>query len=42
LLIDALSRFMIGGRTLTLDTAENIGRVVGVELTLPKRGGKKR
>ena len=35
-----LSRFMAGGRTLTLDTAESIGRVVGVELTLPKRGPK--
>ena len=32
-----LSRFVTGGRTLTLDTAECIGRVVGVELTLPRR-----
>jgi plasmid maintenance system antidote protein VapI len=36
-----LSRFMTGGRTLTLDTAERIGRVVGVELTLRKRRGTK-
>jgi len=32
-----LSRFMTDGRTLTLETAERIGRVVGVELTLPKK-----
>ena len=37
-----LSRFMVGGRTLTLDTAESIGRVVGVELTLPKPRSKRR
>ncbi len=31
-----LSRFMAGGRTLTLDTAEKIGRVIGVELVALK------
>jgi plasmid maintenance system antidote protein VapI len=35
-----LSRFMAGGRTLTLDTAEKIGRVLGVELVVPKRRAK--
>ena len=36
-----LSRFMVGERTLTLETAERIGRVLGVELTAPKRRRKK-
>jgi len=36
-----LSRVMVGGKTLTLDTAERIGRVVGVALTVAKRRGKK-
>jgi len=36
-----LSRFMAGGRTLTLDTAEKIGRVLGVELSAPKQRRKK-
>jgi plasmid maintenance system antidote protein VapI len=36
-----LSRFVAGGRTITLDSAEAIGRVLGVELVLPKRRTKK-
>jgi hypothetical protein len=35
-----LARFLAGS-SLNLETAERIGRVVGVELNAPKRGPKK-